>query len=158
MANCLIAGLYGRITPMTLCLLRKHRRTYRKNIVGLSAQKPFRKNSKHPEEAVAWDQCLPKGWEEEEIKMAWIRSVAGLQAVSFVSWCCWIALGVDCDEIDGSSQENGPPQCWQMTSKPLEQGWSPPPWRFKLILQLTSAGSGFPWNHVGSRKALSMAG
>lgn len=118
MANYLIAGMYGRITPVTLCLLRKHQRTYRKNIAGLSAQQSFRKNSKHPEEAVAWDQCLPKGWEEEEIKMAWIRSVAGLQAVSFVSWCCWIALRVDYDEIDGSSQENGPPSAGKWHQNP----------------------------------------
>lgn len=139
MANCITAGVYGRIAPMSLCLLRKHQCTYRKNIVGLSAQQTSRENHKHPKEAVVWDQCLLKGWWGGEIRMVWIRSEAGLQAASFVSGGCWVALEVDCDETDGFGQENGP----YSPPTPLEQGWSPSPWRFQLILQLVSAGSGF---------------
>lgn len=57
--------------------------------------------------------------------MVSIKSGAGLQAVSIVSWCSWVVLKVDSDEIDRCSQENGPPVLANEI-KPLRTGRKPP--------------------------------
>lgn len=48
MANWLIAGVYGRIAPVNICLLGKQQSTYRKNIVVLVQHNSLSEETTNP--------------------------------------------------------------------------------------------------------------